>query len=220
MKMHPDFGLYAILTNPLKGYEYLTEVLVNHQVPFIQLRMKDEPADQVLAMAEKIRKLTSGTSSKFIVNDSPQIAKEVGADGVHIGQDDMQYEDARAIVGPEMNIGMSTHSPAQTRDACACGPDYIGIGPVFATPTKTNPDPVIGIDGMRKMLSIATVPAVAIGGIDLTNLRNVLTAGARNFCMVRQITQAEDPESVLNRIASLCKEMHIRWPVSAISSAG
>jgi thiamine-phosphate pyrophosphorylase len=206
MSIPSQFGLYAIVSDPLKGFEYLTKVLVDHQVAFIQLRMKDTPIDEIRRIAEKLYGLTKGTSSRFIVNDYPRLAREIGADGVHIGQDDMSYEDTRAIVGTESIIGMSTHSPSQTERACKYKPDYIGIGPVFATPTKKNPDPVISLDGMRTMLSVATVPAVAIGGIDLSNLRQVLETGARNFCMVRQITRADDPANAVKQAINIYKE--------------
>lgn len=197
------FGLYAILTAPVLGYEKLTRLLVDHDVAFIQLRMKDSPPEEVLETARMMRKLTEGSRSRFIVNDLPEIAAEVDADGVHIGQNDMSYEEVRDIVGPEAIVGISTHNPDQTREACAVRPDYIGIGPVFPTPTKKNPDPVIGIQGMQKMLSVATVPAVVLGGIDLTNLSLVLQSGASNFSMVRQLTHSLQPEHVLAETARI-----------------
>jgi thiamine-phosphate pyrophosphorylase len=201
-----SFGLYAILTDPLKGYDYMTQLFVDHKIACIQLRMKNEPSDEILKTAERLRKITAGSASLFIINDSPEIAAKVNADGVHLGQDDMPYDKARKIVGPDSVIGLSTHSPAQTSAACALKPDYIGIGPVFPTPTKANPDPVIGIRGMQEMISLATVAPVAIGGIDLSNLRSVLEAGAKNFCMVRQLMRAENPEKVLQDTLNIYKE--------------
>lgn len=191
-----DFGLYGILTEPRVGYERLAAVLTARGVRFIQLRMKGAPHDLVRRTAEAVRAVIR-PPSLFIVNDDPQIARDVGADGVHLGQDDMPYAEARALLGPEAVIGLSTHNPTQTRDACALGPDYIGVGPVFATPTKAIPDPVIGLKGMGEMLAQATVPAVCIGGIDLDNVAEVLAAGARNVCAVRAITQSDDPERVV-----------------------
>jgi thiamine-phosphate pyrophosphorylase len=108
--------------------------------------------------------------------------------------------EAREIVGADAVIGLSTHNPDQTRVACALGPGYIGVGPVFATPTKRVPDPVIGLDGLRAMLALATVPAIAIGGIDHTNVGAVLDAGARNLCAVRCINRAADPARELDRM--------------------
>lgn len=193
-----DFGFYGILTNPGCGYERLAEVMVRCRVCYIQLRMKDTPREVVYETALRLRDIIGG-NSLFIVNDDVELAREVAADGVHIGQDDMKYDDARRLIGPEKIIGISTHNPAQTQAACALrpGPDYIGVGPVYATPTKRNPDPVIGLDGMHAMLNAATLPAVAIGGINFENIKDVLASGARNVCAVRCVNQAEDPEAVI-----------------------
>lgn len=204
-----SFGLYAILTDPLLGYEHMARLFVDHRVAFIQLRMKKEPLDVIKATAIKLRAVTEGSDSHLIINDHPGIAAEAGA-GVHIGQGDMPYREARSLVGPDAIVGISTHSPDQVVAACKCGPDYIGIGPVYPTPTKANPDPVIGIAGMKAMLAVATVPAVAIGGIDLSNLREVLDAGAKNFCMVRQLMLAPDPERVLREVEEIYREYYPR----------
>jgi thiamine-phosphate pyrophosphorylase len=172
-------------------------------MPVVQLRMKDVSDDIITETALRMRKITDGTDTRLIINDNPHIAVKVGADGVHIGQSDISYGDARRIVGDDMLIGISTHNPQQTKNACDLQPDYIGIGPVFPTPTKKIADPAIGLNGMMEMLSISNslgVPAVCIGGIDLKNLAQVLEAGAKNFCMVRQFTQSENPETVLKEM--------------------
>jgi thiamine-phosphate pyrophosphorylase len=197
-----DIGFYGILTKPVLGYERLAEIMVEHGVKIIQLRMKDQPRREVEAVAHRLRGIIP-PGHIFIVNDDPEIAREVGADGVHIGQDDMEYSAARRIVGADAIIGLSTHNPVQTRAACALAPDYIGVGPVFATPTKEIPDPVIGLDGMAEMLALATVPAVAIGGIELENAADVVAAGARFLCAVRAINQAADPGAVLERFHAI-----------------
>ena len=196
----PRFGFYSVLTDPLKGYDYMTSLLVDNGVRFVQLRMKDVSDDVIIDTALRMRKITDGTDTLLIINDNPRIAVDVGADGVHIGQNDMPYEQAREIVGDDMIIGISTHSTRQATDACLKQPDYIGAGPVFPTPTKKIPDPAIDIDGMKEILKISTVPTVCIGGIDLGNLAQVLGAGAENFCMVRQFTRSENPGLVLKDI--------------------
>ena len=195
-----SFGFYSVLTDPITGYARLTSLLVDYGVSVVQLRMKGAPKPLVIDTALQMRKITEGTNTLLIINDDPHIAAEVGADGVHIGQGDMPYNDVRAIVGDDMLIGVSTHNIGQTINACQLPADYIGVGPVFATPTKKIPDPVIGVDGMREMLAASTVPAVAIGGINLENLPGVLNAGAKNYCMVRQLTRSENPKSVLEEI--------------------
>ena len=208
LKIPSAFGLYAILTDPSKGYEYMTRLFVDYKIAFIQLRMKKEAPSVIALTAEKLLKIVKGSDSRLIINDSPEIASMVRAHGVHIGQNDVPYEKARSIVGQSGIIGISTHTPDQTTNACelAPAPDYIGIGPVFTTPTKANPDPVITIAGLKKSLSLATVPAVAIGGIDLSNLRDVLFAGAKNFCMVRQLMNAVNPEKTLKDVLAIYKE--------------
>jgi len=210
MKIPPSFGLYVILTDPVKGYEYMTKFFVDHRIACIQLRMKKESFRVIKTTAEKLRAITANTSSLLIINDYPEIAAEVGADGVHIGQTDRPYGEARMVMGPHAVIGLSTHSPEQTIAACIMRPDYIGIGPVYPTPTKEKADPVIGITGLQTMLSAATVPAVAIGGIDLSNLREVLEAGAQNFCMMRQLMQAEHPEKVLREVEKIRNEYLVK----------
>jgi thiamine-phosphate pyrophosphorylase len=198
-----QFGFYGIISNPLRGHEYLAEILVQHGIFFIQLRMKGEPTDNIRRTAEKIRKITAGSKSLFIINDFPDIAREIDADGVHLGQDDMPYDKARAIVGNGKIVGLSTHNAGQTKEACKNKPSYIGIGPVFKTPTKKIPDPVIGLKGMREMLLAATVPAVAIGGINQENLKKVLDAGPKNFCSVRPLNESRDPEKVLKQLLKI-----------------
>ncbi len=196
-------GFYAILTDPLRGYEYLTRVLIDYGVTVVQLRMKEAGPEAILPVAEMMRKATAGTATRFIINDYPALAARVGADGVHVGQSDLPYEEVRKIVGNRAIIGLSTHSPAQVRAACALNPDYIGVGPVFPTPTKKIPDPVLGIDAMGEMISLSTVPAVAIGGITLGKLPDVLRGGARNFCMVRPVNQTSEPEKVIREILKI-----------------
>lgn len=161
--------------------------------------MKNAPASVVADQARSLLAFTKGTNTRLIINDDPALAAVLGADGVHIGQNDLPYDQTRTIVGPEAIIGVSTHNPGQTKKACEQGPNYIGVGPVFATPTKKMPDPVIGITGMQEMLTIATVPAVAIGGIDLSNLEQVLDAGAKNVCMVRAVNQSQNPGAVMKK---------------------
>ncbi|KMQ52199.1 Thiamin-phosphate pyrophosphorylase [Chitinispirillum alkaliphilum] len=204
MNIPAKFGFYAVLTDPIKGYEYLTKLLVDNETAFVQLRMKNASLYEIEKVAHMMKKITEGTKTRFIVNDHPDIVMKTDADGVHIGQDDQPYEKVRALLGPDKIIGVSTHSPLQTELACKKSPDYIGVGPVFPTPTKKNPDPVIGLEGMEEMLKRATVPAVCIGGIDLQSLADVLKAGGENFCMVRQLTQSDDPQKVLDKISEIC----------------
>lgn len=194
-----EIGFYGILTKPVVGYSQLATTMVNKGVKIIQLRMKNVPRDEILATAKELRAIIP-SSVYFIVNDDAHIANEVKADGVHLGQADMSYSDARQIVGPDAIIGLSTHNPVQTQNACGLSPDYIGIGPVYVTPTKKFPDPVLGIEGMKAMLKVATVPAVCLGGIDHSNINAVLGGGAKNICAVRCINASLTPEIELDKM--------------------
>ena len=193
------FGFYGILTNPAVGYEELTRVMVEKNVKIIQLRIKDASPPEVLDLAKRLRPLIPSHIT-YIINDDPHIARACGADGVHLGQADMTYSDARELLGPDAVIGLSTHNPQQTIDACKLNPSYIGIGPVYATPTKKIPDPVLGISGMQKMLAVSTVPAVCLGGIDHDNVDDVLAGGAKNICAVRCINASANPGLELDRM--------------------
>jgi thiamine-phosphate pyrophosphorylase len=158
-------------------------------VDIVQLRMKDAGDDEILGAAERFRAACDAHQALFILNDRPDLAVAAGADGVHVGQDDTPVAEARALVGSERIVGLSTHSPAQI-DA-ASGVDYIGVGPVHATPTKPG-RPAVGLDLVRYAAAHARVPWFAIGGIDETNVAAVRAAGATRIAVVRAIAQATD----------------------------
>lgn len=128
---------------------------------------------------------------RLIINDRADLAVASGADGVHLGQDDLPIEDARRVVGDERWIGVSTHNPEQLGAALESSADYIAIGPVFATVSKDNPDPVIGLEGVRLARSMTKKPLIAIGGITLDNCRSVIEAGADSVAVISVIL--DDP---------------------------
>jgi thiamine-phosphate pyrophosphorylase len=196
-------GFYAILTEPAVGYEKLTAVCVEMNIGFIQLRMKDAPETDVARTARAMKRIIDGSNSRLIINDYPRIAADIGAHGLHLGQTDMPYEEARKIMGDDAIIGLSTHNPGQTKQACSLMPGYIGVGPVFPTTTKKIADPPIGIDGMKAMLAASTVPAVVLGAITLENLPEILAAGAKMFSMVRPVNQSDNPAAVLKKILEI-----------------
>lgn len=160
-------------------------------VDIVQLRVKDADDETVLAAAARYRRACDEAGALLIVNDRPDLAAAAGADGVHVGQDDQPVARARAAVGPDALVGLSTHSPAQI-DA-ARGVDYIGVGPVHATPTKPGRAPV-GLALVRYASVHAPVPFFAIGGIDADLVGAVARAGARRIAVVRAVTEAADPE--------------------------
>ncbi len=193
-----------VMTNPVVGYEVCAQAAVNCGVPFIQLRMKNATRDEIVSNAWKIREVTRGTESLFIVNDDIRIAKEVDADGVHLGQNDMSLAEARKIWNaPGKIFGLSTHSEAQAESAIAQNPDYIGIGPIFPTPTKAIADPDLGVECAGAIAKSTRLPHVVLGGIDETNLAEILKAGAVNYCAVRAIMQSSEPEQIIRHLQSI-----------------
>jgi thiamine-phosphate pyrophosphorylase len=138
----------------------------------------------------------------LILNDRPDLVAAAGADGVHVGQDDTTVTEARALVGPDRVVGLSTHSPAQIDAAAAeTAVDYIGVGPVHATPTKPG-RPAVGLDLVRYAAEHAATPFFAIGGIDAGNAADVRAAGAARIAVVRAITEARDPEAAARVLRS------------------
>jgi thiamine-phosphate pyrophosphorylase len=163
-------------------------------VDLVQLRIKDCESDAVLLeQAEIVRDACVRAGALFILNDRPELAAQAGADGVHVGQDDMTVTDTRALVGRDMLVGLSTHSPQQVDAAQQAGVDYIGVGPVHITPTKPG-RPAVGTELVEYAAAHSGVPWFAIGGIDASAAPVIHAAGARRIAVVRAITEAADPE--------------------------
>jgi thiamine-phosphate pyrophosphorylase len=162
-------------------------------VDLIQLRMKDASDEEIVAAGRRFAAAASDHDALFILNDRPDLVAATGADGVHVGQDDASVPDARAIVGAGRIVGLSTHSPSQVDAASGAGVDYIGVGPVHATPTKPG-RPAVGLELVRYAAAHATVPFFAIGGISPANVAAVSAAGATRIAVVRALTDAPDVE--------------------------
>jgi thiamine-phosphate pyrophosphorylase len=163
-------------------------------VDIVQLRMKDGDAERVGDAARRYRRVCDEAGALLIVNDRPEVALAAGADGVHLGQDDMAVTDARAIVGEDRLIGLSTHSAEQVEAAMRADIDYIGVGPVHSTPTKPG-RPAVGLELVRYAAAHSALPFFAIGGIDAANVSAVAAAGARRVAIARALTEADDPGS-------------------------
>ncbi len=191
-----DFGYVAE-----NAVEEVTRNLLAGGADLIQLRAKGIPLETVSAAAEKIIPLCKQAGIPFILNDYPEMAVDLGADGVHIGQDDGEIAVVRKIVGEEMLIGRSTHSLEQAKKALADGADHIGFGPLFPTPTKAG-RPAIGLDEISIMETEVGqyIPAFCIGGIKPENLREVLAAGARRCVIVSQLLTAKDIEAATREV--------------------
>jgi thiamine-phosphate pyrophosphorylase len=194
--MSPIFPrFYAILDPsqiPGRSIVEVCDILIASGVRLVQYRNKHAPPRTVYEQCVDLAKRTGLAGARFIVNDRADIACASGADGVHVGQDDLPVELARAVVGAEKWVGYSTHNLEQVASADKTSADYIALGPVFATSSKENPDPVVGIEGLRSARAVTRKPLVAIGGISLQNVDDVLAAGADSVAVISDLLRAPD----------------------------
>jgi len=180
----------------------VAEALVAGGVDLLQMRAKNHSPVEIEKLVVALRPALSERGVALVINDHPEIARNVQADGVHLGQDDLPIAAARKIVGPECAVGKSTHSVDQAIRAFYEGADYIGFGPIFATPTK--PDyPPIGLDDIAKVHESVRIPIFCIGGIKLDNLAKVIEAGARRVVIVSGLLQARDPAEYARSVKKL-----------------
>jgi thiamine-phosphate pyrophosphorylase len=191
-----DLSFFAAQPDPVTAVARYAEELIRGGATLVQLRDKSEPAQprRFLSCARELRRLTMDRAT-FIINDRVDICVAAGADGVHLGQDDLAPESARRIFdsvkdGRTRVIGYSTHNLHQIREADKLPIDYIAIGPVFATSSKVNPDPVIGLEGVSQARRITTKPLVAIGGITRRNARQVTEAGANAVAVISDLFES------------------------------
>jgi len=158
----------------------------------VELRDREAPAAAIERIGATFKRLADTYSALFIVNDDPYLARDLSADGVHVGQEDLSPAEAREALGPDAIIGLSTHSLDQVKAAHEEQVDYISVGPIWETPTKEGRS-ATGLELIREAAGAATLPWFAIGGIDTENVDEVVKAGARRICVVRAIRDASDP---------------------------
>lgn len=179
----------ALLTVPVQD---CAEELADAGVRLLQYRNKTAPAGELLNTSRSLASLLIPLGVSFIVNDRPDVAVLAGATGIHVGQDDLEVEQARRLVGKELVLGVSTHNTEQFRKAADTSADYVAVGPVFATSSKANPDPVIGTEFIRQVRDLSDKPIVAIGGITLDNAASVIRAGANCVAVLSDVLRAPD----------------------------
>jgi len=195
------WGFYAVLD---RDDPALARALVG-EARVLQVRIKPAggavDAGELLRIARMARRICDDAGAALIVNDRVDVALAADADGVHLGQTDLAIEEARRIAG-DLWIGVSTHNLAQVRAACEAGADYLGFGPVFATTTKANPDPVQGLAGLRAAVAAATGrPVVAIGGITVETAGAVYRTGAHAICAIGAVNGARNPRDAAGQLA-------------------
>ncbi|MBN2453048.1 MAG: thiamine phosphate synthase [Candidatus Omnitrophica bacterium] len=190
-----DYSLYLVITEELcsgRGAPEVAERAIAGGVDIIQMREKARPRNELVSLGRSLRKLCRDSGITFIVNDDPLLAREVNADGVHLGQDDLSrfsIRKARDMLGPERIIGISTDSAAQLEKTNAEDADYVAFGPIFRTTVKNY---CVGTGCIRAVQEASRRPVFFIGGIDSSTLSTVLAAGAKNIAMIRAITESLD----------------------------
>lgn len=200
-------GLYVVADPRFlpPGVDLLDYVsaLAHARAPIIQLRMKDTPVEKVMETAKRMVKIRRKHRFFFVVNDYPEIAREVGADAVHVGKTDANIVRAREVVGPDVVIGFSSHALNEAMAAVEAGADYVAFGAIFPTATKGSGHPVQDLQKLREVVQGVKKPVVAIGGINRSNAKDVWATGVHSVAMITGISQAKDVEEEVRWYQSL-----------------
>jgi thiamine-phosphate pyrophosphorylase len=199
-----SWGLYVITDARIAGRPHaeIVRAALAGGARVIQLRDKLGTFEELMDIGREIRELTRAAGAAFICNDNPYLARELDADGVHLGQNDCPVEIARDILGPGKLIGLSTHTKAQALEAELLPVDYIGIGPVYETTSKVSEWPVVGTSMIRWVRRTATLPIVAIGGITIDRIVDCVAAGADNVAVIGDLMGSDDIEA---RTRQMCE---------------
>ncbi|TBC66657.1 thiamine phosphate synthase (plasmid) [Rhizobium leguminosarum] len=200
-----DLSLYLVLDPDLCvgiGMVETARLAVAGGATMVQLRDKHAGTIGMIETGRALKQALDGTGALLIVNDDVEAAIAIGADGLHIGQDDMDASRARTLIGPDMILGLSVESEALAGAVDADLIDYTGVGPVFATPTKADHKQPIGFDGLARLGKASPVPSVAIGGLKADHVAQVFAAGAKGLAVVSAICGTPDPEAATRRIAA------------------
>lgn len=203
--------LYAVLDEDLMKAPVLkcANELVAAGVNLLQYRAKNASSRKYFETCANLAEALASRNARLIINDRPDIAAMVGAGGVHVGQDDLQPQDARKICGSGRWVGVSTHNLHQVRAVADAPVDYIAVGPIFPTATKKNPDPVVGPSLIREARKLTRKPIVAIGGITLERAPEVYAAGANSIAVIRDILESRDPAARAREFLALASRSQI-----------
>jgi thiamine-phosphate pyrophosphorylase len=198
MRRPRDWSLYLVTDRGLAGSRPLADVVdaaVRGGVTAVQLREKQCSTREFVELARSLKALLEPLGVPLIVNDRVDVALAAGADGVHVGQSDMDYRDVRRLLGPDAIVGLSVETKEQAEQAAALDVDYLGVSPVFSTPTKTDTAAEWGLSGLAALRRVSEHVLVAIGGIHPSNATQVIEAGADGIAVVSAICAAPDPEA-------------------------
>jgi len=198
-----DYSVYLVTDRGLsrgRGTLDIVAAAVTGGASVVQLREKSANTREFIQEALQLKAYLNKMGVPLIINDRLDVAQAIWADGVHLGQHDMPIEMARAIVGHRMIIGISAESLRDAVDAEEAGADYLGVSPIFATPTKTDTAPALGLEGLRQIRRAVAIPLVGIGGLNRTNAQKVIAAGADGVAVVSAIVSADNPESAAREL--------------------
>jgi len=198
-----DLSLYLVTDRSLaqgRSLEWIVDEAVKGGVTIVQLREKTCSTRTFIELAIRLRQKLKATGIPLVINDRLDVALAAEADGLHIGQHDMPYGMARKILGPGRIIGLSVENMQEVIEANQLDVDYIGISPVFCTDTKTDTCAPFGLDGIREVAALTRHPAVAIGGIHVSNARQIMQAGANGIAVVSAIVAAKDPATAARQL--------------------
>ena len=201
--------LYLVTDRDLSLGRSLEEVVrdaVAGGVTMVQLREKDAPTGKFIELGRRLMSLLKPLGVPLIINDRVDVALAVDADGVHIGQSDMSYADARRLLGPEKIIGLSVENFEDLESANTLDVDYIGISPVYGTPTKTDTAEPFGLEGLKEAVRLSLHPTVAIGGMNTTTIGDVIAAGTDGVAVVSAICSAASPRAAAAELATIIKQ--------------
>ncbi len=201
-----NLSLYVITDGRIIGsrsLEAVVEGALRGGATVLQYREKNKSTRAMVQEAMTLAALCRRYGVTFIINDRIDVALAVDADGVHLGQDDMPLPIARRLLGADRIIGVTVHNPEEIQEAQELGADYLSLAPVFATATKPDHQKPMGLDGLKKLMAWVQCPAVAIGGINAQNVRNVLLTGVDGVCVVSAVLGQDDPEQAAQTLRSL-----------------
>ena len=196
----PHWDVYLVLDHPgMRSPLELARAGLAAGVGIFQLRSKGRPDRETLELARELRLLATEKEALFIINDRADLALASGADGVHLGRQDLPLETVRRLVG-DLIIGVSVSHPDEALAAEQGGANYLGVGPVFATPTKADARPVIGLEGLTRVRQVSGLPLVAIGGITAAAVPQAVRSGADGIAVISAVAGADDPEETCRRL--------------------
>ena len=211
----PRFDLYVVTDaslSPGRSHLDVAHAALEGGADAVQIRDKSSPAMNLCRMAAEIQPQARKFGAVFLVNDRVDVALLSGADGAHVGQDDLPARDARRLLPRPLVLGVSAGTPKEARRAQREGADYIGVGPVFPTATKPDAGEILGIDRLAEITRAVSIPVVAIGGIDIDNISKVFEAGASGAAVVSAVVTAEDmavsTRALKRRVAEIRRNLH------------